>query len=474
EYIDRLASSSLRFSDRWNRPSSWDLEDPDVGSWSEGGSVHTHQEHDESGLRSVLADAAATARRRPGRSPRNLDSQGPQEEYRRRVEENWTLDSQGKPLKMLVFRGSPRKSHPSVLLVDEILKEEREPTRRFRLLPESADRILDGPELIDDYYLNLMDWGKSNILAVALGRSLYLWNAANAMVQLLLTSDVDDHPTSVAWSVDGKTVAVGFTSSKVEIWDAVALQQVCLHNASSSVASTMCTSSSSFMKSPWISSRELRSGSEKLLETEPDLRDHLLHSVRSFHHVSSKLKAHTGEVCGLKWSCGGDLLASGGNDNLVHVWESSKMGSSKYLHRFTDHSAAIRALAWCPFQPKTLASGGGTADRCIKIWNAETGKCTNSINTGAQARRSRTPPAWHDNVVCALEWNRHQKEILSAHGYNQNRLSLWAYPSLAKITDFTGHTDRILHLSQVRKLHRNTVAFLLTSLRVLKQCVPWL
>ncbi|KAJ8509889.1 hypothetical protein OPV22_000323 [Ensete ventricosum] len=340
----------------------------------------------------------------------------PKEEYRRRVEENWTLDSQGKPLKMLVFRGSPRKSHPSVLLVDEILKEEREPTRRFRLLPESADRILDGPELIDDYYLNLMDWGKSNILAVALGRSLYLWNAANAMVQLLLTSDVDDHPTSVAWSVDGKTVAVGFTSSKVEIWDAVALQQVRILEAHSARVGSLS----------WTWNSMLSSGSRDASIAN--------HDVRSFHHVSSKLKAHTGEVCGLKWSCGGDLLASGGNDNLVHVWESSKMGSSKYLHRFTDHSAAIRALAWCPFQPKTLASGGGTADRCIKIWNAETGKCTNSINTGAQ--------------VCALEWNRHQKEILSAHGYNQNRLSLWAYPSLAKITDFTGHTDRILHLSQ--------------------------
>lgn len=118
----------------------------------------------------------------------------------------------------------------------------------------------------------------------------------------------------------------------------------------------------------------------------------IIYAVRSFRHVSSKLKAHTGEVCGLKWSCGGDLLASGGNDNLVHVWESSKMGSSKYLHRFTDHRAAVRALAWCPFQPKTLASGGGTADQCVKIWNAQTGKCTNSINTSAQARRSRTQP----------------------------------------------------------------------------------
>ncbi|URD77495.1 WD domain, G-beta repeat [Musa troglodytarum] len=342
----------------------------------------------------------------------------PKEEYRRRVEENWTLDSQGKPLKMLVFRGSPRKSHPSVLMVDEMLKEEREPPRsirRIRHLPQSADRILDGPELIDDYYLNLMGWGKSNILAVALGRSLYLWNAAGSTVQLLLTTDADDHPTSVAWSVDGKMVAVGFASSKVEIWDAVALQQVrILEGHLARVGSLSWT---------W---NMLSSGS----------RDASIinHDVRSFRRVSSKLRAHTGEVCGLKWSCGGDLLASGGNDNLVHVWESSKMGSSKYLHRLTDHRAAVRALAWCPFQPKTLASGGGTADQCIKIWNAQTGRCANSINTCAQ--------------VCALEWNRHQKEILSAHGYNQNRLSLWAYPSLAKITDFTGHTDRILQLSQ--------------------------
>lgn len=92
---------------------------------------------------------------------------------------------------------------------------------------QSADRILDGTALLDDYYLNLMDWGKNNILAVALGRSVYLWNATNNSVQLLLTAaDEDDHPTSIAWSMDAKTVAVGFARSRVEIWDAIELQQV--------------------------------------------------------------------------------------------------------------------------------------------------------------------------------------------------------------------------------------------------------
>lgn len=111
-------------------------------------------------------------------------------------------------------------------------------------------------------------------------------------------------------------------------------------------------------------------------------------SVRSFSQSKSYFQGHTQEVCGLRWSSSGNFLASGGNDNIVHVWESSKMGSSKFLHRFTDHSAAVRALAWCPFQSHRLASGGGTLDQCIKIWNTQLGKCIKSTITGAQASLS--------------------------------------------------------------------------------------
>ena len=39
------------------------------------------------------------------------------------------------------------------------------------------ERILDAPELVNDYYLNLLDWSADNRLAVALGENVYLWNA---------------------------------------------------------------------------------------------------------------------------------------------------------------------------------------------------------------------------------------------------------------------------------------------------------
>ena len=51
--------------------------------------------------------------------------------------------------------------------------------------------------------------------------------------------------------------------------------------------------------------------------------------------------------------------------------------------------------------------------------------------------------------VCALQWNPHEREILSSHGFSQNQLCLWKYPSMVKMAEFTGHTSRVLHLARV-------------------------
>ena len=44
----------------------------------------------------------------------------------------------------------------------------------------------------------------------------------------------------------------------------------------------------------------------------------------------------------------------------------------------------LKAIAWCPWQPSILASGGGTADRQIRLWNAHTGACLQSTETNSQ------------------------------------------------------------------------------------------
>jgi cell division cycle 20-like protein 1 (cofactor of APC complex) len=67
-------------------------------------------------------------------------------------------------------------------------------------------------------------------------------------------------------------------------------------------------------------------------------------------------------------------LASGGNDNKLIVWSKNNASRpNQPLYRFASHKAAVKAIAWNPNQSGLLASGGGTADRCIKFWNTKIG-----------------------------------------------------------------------------------------------------
>lgn len=90
------------------------------------------------------------------------------------------------------------------------------------------------------------------------------------------------------------------------------------------------------------------------------------HDVRERQHIISSINAHSLEVCGLKWSTDGKYLASGGNDNVLNIWAAvsgEHHSQTTPLYTFTSHQAAVKALAWCPWKPNVLASGGGTADR---------------------------------------------------------------------------------------------------------------
>ena len=73
--------------------------------------------------------------------------------------------------------------------------------KQFRHIPQAPERILDAPELVDDYYLNLIDWSSQNSIAVALGCTVYLWNAGTGAIDQLMQTDVEydeeDYVTSV-------------------------------------------------------------------------------------------------------------------------------------------------------------------------------------------------------------------------------------------------------------------------------------
>ncbi|KAG2331041.1 hypothetical protein Bca52824_002221 [Brassica carinata] len=52
-----------------------------------------------------------------------------------------------------------------------------------------------------------------------------------------------------------------------------------------------------------------------------------------------------------------------------------------------------------------------------------------------------------ERQVCNLAWSKNVNEIVSTHGYSQNQIMLWKYPSMAKVTTRTGHIMRVLYLA---------------------------
>lgn len=92
---------------------------------------------------------------------------------------------------------------------------------------QTSERTLDAPDLVDDYYLNLLDWGSGNVLAIALGNTVYLWDATNGSTSELVTVEDENGPvTSVNWAPDGRHIAVGLNNSEVQLWDTASYKQV--------------------------------------------------------------------------------------------------------------------------------------------------------------------------------------------------------------------------------------------------------
>ncbi|RDW86685.1 WD40 repeat domain-containing protein [Aspergillus mulundensis] len=230
------------------------------------------------------------------------------------------------------------------------------PRKQPRYVNKVPYKVLDAPDLQDDFYLNLVDWGSSNILGVGLGNSVYMWNSQSGRVTKLCELK-DDTVTS------GTHLSIGTGKGMVQIWDADRCRRL----------RTMIGHTNRVGALAW-NDHILTSGS----------RDrHIYHrDVRSPDQYIRRLAGHKQEVCGLRWNTEDGQLASGGNDNKLLVWD--KLNETP-LYRFSDHTAAVKAITWSPHQHHLLASGGGTADRTIKFWNTATGSLIKEVDTGSQS-----------------------------------------------------------------------------------------
>jgi cell division cycle protein 20 (cofactor of APC complex) len=288
-----------------------------------------------------------------------------------------------------------------------------------KLIRKGERKIYDAPNFKNDYYLHLIDAIDENLIGVILGASAHVLNKElNEVVNIKQSwSNVDVEPTSIAFVRQSKSViSIGTSIGLLQFWDwkvEKMIQSIDLHaDRIGSIQWNPCKDN------------VFATGSKDNKVIIGDTNDPRFRMVG---------KHHFGEICGLSWNQNGWMLASGGNDNLVNVWDIRNF--KEPVVSLQEHRAAVRALAWCPWKNSLLASGGGSGDMRMLVTNTDTNELTQEIHTSSQ--------------VCALAWDDEIKAILTAHGFSKYQLSLWKYDTSELVYEFLGHKNRILSMIKV-------------------------
>jgi cell division cycle 20-like protein 1 (cofactor of APC complex) len=286
----------------------------------------------------------------------------------------------------------------------------------YRKISRVPYKILDAPGLVDDFYLSVVDWSDKNHLAVSLLQSVWLWSGDTGNVlKFCEKKDPGSEYTSIKWAPKGELLAVGDNDGKLELLDFETKKKI--REFEGHLDRIDCIS--------WNGTNMISTGG----------RDHMIYTrdLRSPENYIIRFEGHRDEVCGLKWSPNGQQLASGGNDNRVFIWSMKKEEPETKL---SQHTSAVKAIAWSPHQQGLLLTGGGYTDRTIKVWNTLSFNLIDCVETESQ--------------VCNMLFSKNSNEIVSTHGHYGNQIIVWKYPDLLKLSVIDsnqGHTERVLYLA---------------------------
>lgn len=91
--------------------------------------------------------------------------------------------------------------------------------RNHRKIGKLPYKILDAPSLIDDYYLNLIDWGSSNDISIGLDNSVYIWSGQTSKASKVYECKRDGYICSVSWNESSSYLAIGESDGRIKIFD---------------------------------------------------------------------------------------------------------------------------------------------------------------------------------------------------------------------------------------------------------------
>ena len=184
--------------------------------------------------------------------------------------------------------------------------------------------MLAAPGLRDDFYLDLVCWSRLDVIAVGLGSRVRLYRAST--LKELCDVGIGDAAASLAWSPDGRRLAVGCASGRIALYDVgrgVVVTPANGHRGRVGCLDWRGDVLASGSRDRGVACRDVRVSPRKMV---------------------ARWRAHRQEVCGLRWSPGGDALATGGDQCIIF---STTAESCSPRHRCDACSMAWRCASRC-------------------------------------------------------------------------------------------------------------------------------
>ncbi|KAJ5449159.1 hypothetical protein N7445_003980 [Penicillium cf. griseofulvum] len=282
-------------------------------------------------------------------------------------------------------------SHPSTLTCVAFRpRTSQRFSERFMHVKVNVEELVVGDEFGNVWYYSV-EWSDKE------DQAKWKWNGS-----MTLLAKICAHTQQIcglAWSPDEKYLATGGNDNVCLLFELAEIVPP-LHSNYTVGSITPPDSPSSFSLGvfPYLA---LGTATKRLFLKRPALPSWIAAPIKP--PAAAALLNHAG------------TLISGGGRTILVPYDRQK-------YRLV-HSAAVKAIAFAPWQASLLATGGGTNDRAIHFYHTRSGACLATINVFAQ--------------VTSLIWSETRREIAATFGYAQPdhpiRIAVFAWPSCAQV-----------------------------------------